>query len=341
VTQPKRFLLDFEVESHGCLIDGCGPIETSLPSEGVEIKISNLSIKPGTDRPLLSFHLIHPGFDLETTSKAGKAFLKRYLNYLSFATNLTFRVHKLNRIVDWTPGLTERECYQYKAFPGSELPYDVLDKPLFESVERLFAVETTPAFQRALKWFAAGVRAEYMDDQFQYFWLVVELIAQLNKLPNKVNDSCPICRGPLFCQTCGSFPTHRPYPKQSILELFQRTVENDPEKLFKIANDVRNAIMHGDDIESIEASQEIKFENVVNQLGGVAWASLLNAFTHDPEDKKKIGSLSVLQTNMHVHQLLTMKVHMLVYSSDPQNPKVSELPNPKIEMRFTGDQEAP
>lgn len=340
MTHPKRYLLDFEVESHGCLLDECGPIETSLPSEGVEIRISNLSINPGTDRPLLSFHLIHPGDDLESTSRAGRAFLKRYLNYLSFATNLTFRIHKLYRIVDWTPGLTERECYQYQAFPGSELPYPVLDKPLFESVERLFAVETTPAFQRALKWFSAGVRAEYMDDQFQYFWLVVELVAQLNKAPEKVNDSCPICRSPLYCQACDSFPTHRPYPKQSIYQLFDKMIEIDAEKIFKTANDVRNAIMHGDDVESIEASQGIKFEDVVNQVGGIAWAALLNAFTHNPDDRKRIGSLSILQTNMHVHQLLTMKVHMLVYSSDPQNPKVSELPNPKIEMRFKDDQSA-
>ena len=217
---PKLFLLDFEVESQGCLVDGLADITTRIESDGVQLRVSNLDVKPGIDHPILSFQLILPGDDIQGAKDAGISWLNTYLNYLSFATNLPFRINKLIRTIDWTPGLKERDCHQYEKFPGSELPHAVLDTTVFQSVEKLFTVDATSALRRALKWFSAGVSSEYTDDQFQFFWLVVELVAQITKEPDKVNDLCAVCNQPLYCQTCATHSKHKPYAKQAIKQLF-------------------------------------------------------------------------------------------------------------------------
>jgi hypothetical protein len=333
----KRYLLDFEVESHACLPAGKDQIRTRVAAQDVEIYVSNLSVLPGTDRPLLSFQVICFEKSLGDAKVAGTQHLKDYLDYLTFATNLTFRVHKLIRVVDWSVGLSERDCNQFQSFPGSELPYNVLEKPIFESVEKLLQIEVTSAQRRALKWFSAGIRAEYLDDQFQFFWLVLELVAQLDKPPQKVNDMCATCKGFLFCKTCNSFPMHRPYPKQAISSLFERTIKENALEFFSQANALRNSIMHGDEISTIEAERGIKLSDVVNHLGALAWTALLNQFHRKTEDRERLGKLNLVETNMYAHQTLTMTLNMLVYTSDPDDPRISELAKPTIELQVEDD----
>ena len=334
----KLFLLEFEVESHGCLVEGLARITTKIEGEGVQLEVSNLDVHPGNDHPLLLFYLTVPGDEIQAAKNSGTAWLKTYINYLSFATNLPFRINRLIRIVDWTPGLKERNCHQYEKFPGSELPHAVLDDSIFISIEKLYTLKTTPAFRRALKWFSAGISSEYTDDQFQFFWLTVELIAQLTKQPEKVNDLCTVCHQPLYCQSCNTHPKHKPYAKQAIKQLFERTMRDGADKFFETSNGIRNAIMHGEEVEAIEASSGHKLEDIVNTLGGLAWTALLNTFLQNPEDRERISRLNLLQTNMYAHQVLTTAVHLLVYSSDPNNPKVSEFAKPKISLVFNGSE---
>lgn len=328
----KRYLLDFEVETEGCLVEGHDDLRTLAFDGELEIHIANLNVKPGTDRPLLSVQVVQMASDLEDAKQSGTARLKEYLHYLSFATNLPFRIHKLLRVIDWTLGITQRDCHQFERFPGSDLPYPVLEKPIFESLEKLCSIPVTPAHKRALKWFSAGIGAEYTDDQFQYFWLVIELVAQFDKATEKVNDACPKCRGNLFCNACNAFPTHRPYPKQAIQQLLEKTMNAGGAEFFALASDVRNAIMHGEDVSAIERDRGIELASLVNTLGGVAWAALLNAFLRKPEDRERLKELAFLQTNMYVGQTLTLKAHLLFYSKDPNDPKLSEMPKPSISL---------
>ncbi|OHC72843.1 MAG: hypothetical protein A3H93_14330 [Rhodocyclales bacterium RIFCSPLOWO2_02_FULL_63_24] len=322
---PKRFLLDFEVESHACLADGHNPVRTAASGGGIELFISNLNVTSGTDRPLLSVHLVQPAENIEAAKEAGTQYLKDYLNYLSFLTNLPCRIHKLLRVVDWTLGINQRDCHQFERFPGSELPYPVLEKPIFDSLEELLSIPTTPAHRRALKWFSAGVSAEYADDQFQYFWLVVELIAQIDKIVDKIHDQCATCHGPLFCQTCNEFPTHRPYPKQAIRHLLEQTMPAGAAEFLELASDIRNAIMRGDDVAAIESAKGVELASVVNTLGGVARTALLNILLHNPEDRRHIDQLALLKTTVYAHQRPIMTAHLLVYSADPNDPKLSEI----------------
>lgn len=335
----KRFLFDFEVEAHGCLREGVGTIRSTHPHGHFEVHISNLAVKAGTDRPLLSVQLIVPGDDIDQLKEPSINLLKEYLHYLTFATNLTYRIHKLIRIIDWTPGLKARQCIQYEDFPGANLPYPFLENELFGSVEVLQQAQISTAFKRALNWFSNGVSSHYPDDQFQFFWLVLELLAQLHKDPKKVNDSCPKCKSPLYCETCQTHPTHRPYPKQAIRQLFEKIVKDNPIEFFDLSNSIRNAIMHGDDIEEIEKARNIELSNVVDSLGSIAWIAILNTFRNSFKEPPNVERLCLLQTNMYSHQVLTVAAHLIVYSSNPDSPTLAELTKPKISLVFP-DEEA-
>ena len=156
---------------------------------------------------------------------------------------------------------------QYQPFPGHELPYPVLTSAIFKSVEVFAEAKISDRMRRVLRWFARGVRSPYPDDQFQYFWFVVELLAQLDKVPEQVNDLCSKCRHPLYCEKCGMHPTHRPYPKQAILGLFGSTISDEPDVFFVKANKVRNCLLHGDDIRRVEIEVQLGIGEMVDKLG--------------------------------------------------------------------------
>ncbi len=336
----KKYLLDFEVEAHACLKEELEKITSFHPDGEYEVHISNLSVNSGTDRPLLSVQIIIPGEDIEEVKEPGTTKLKEYLHYLTFATNMSFRIHKLIRIIDWTPGLKERRCLQFERFPGSELPYPLLEEELFRSIETLQKSNISTAFKRALKWFANGVSSEYLDDQFQYFWYVIELLAQIHKESGKVNDLCPKCRKPLYCEECETHPAHKPYPKQAIRQLIDKIVRDNPQEFFDVTNEIRNSLMHGDSIEEIEKARRIELSNIVDSLGSVAWVAILNTFRGSLNKDSEAERLNLLQTNMYSHQVLVVAAHLVVYSSNPDEPVLSEFARPELSLVYGDENEA-
>ena len=333
----KKYLFDFEVEAHACLEKGLEKIVSTNSIDGYEIHISNLQVDRGVDRPLLSIQIVVPGDDIKKIEKVGISKLKEYLHYLSFVSNVSFRIHKLIRIIDWTPGEKERKYIQFERFPDDELPYPILDKELFKTIETLQNAQINMAFKRALKWFSNGIGAESIDDQFQYFWLVIELLAQLYKKPGKVNDLCPKCRKPLFCEECDEYPTHRPYPKQAIQQLFEQIIKDSPQDFFDITNDIRNALFHGDSIEEIENNKNIELSSIVDKLGLAAWVSIFNIFKKSLNDVPKDEKLQFIKTNMYANKILTAELHLGTNTKDPDNPKLSEFPKPKINLIYSDD----
>jgi len=329
---PKRFLLDFEVEAHGCLTTDSCKICSTHPQNEFEVHISNLAVEPGSNHPLLSMQIIIPGEDIRKAKELGTLKLNEYLHLLTFATNLSYSINKLIRIVDWTIGLKERTCIQYESYPGFELPFPVLEKDIFQSIEILQKIQLSNPLKRALKWFANGVGSHYPDDQFQYFWFVLELLAEIHKKPGKVNDQCPKCKNPLFCESCGIHPSHRPYPKQAIQQLIEQTVSDDPAGFFNSANSIRNAIMHGDATEDIEKSLGIELSDIVDSLGQAAWMALLNTFKEDLSGLLNDEPLHFKLTDKYAHQTLTASLNLKVYSSNPNEPNLDELGRTKVSL---------
>ena len=102
-------------------------------------------------------------------------------------------------------------------------------------------------------------------------------------------------------------------------------MKEDGPGFFELFSDIRNAIMHGDDVSAIERSRAIELASVVNTLGSVAWTALFNAFLRKPEDRERVKKVTFLQTNLYVRKILSLTAHLQVYSRDQNNPKLEEM----------------
>jgi len=327
------FLLDYEVEAHGCLPDKLNQVVSNHPCGHYQVFIANLSTEPGVDRPLLAVQIIINAPDIATAKDVGKQALSRHIDMLTFATNLKFEIRKLVRIIDWTPGLRERRCMQYQPFPGHELPIPVLSSEVCKSVEVLEEAEISDRMRRVLRWFARGVRSPYPDDQFQYFWFVVELLAQMEKSTDKVNDLCSKCRSPLHCETCDEYPTHRPYPKQAILGLFRQVITDEPDAFFEKTNRMRNCLLHGDDIKAIEVELDTDISSMVDKLGNVAWVAIYRSLVKSFKGKPSQERLALIQTNTYTHRTMTIAADLMVYG-DADHSKLAQFAKPEISMVY-------
>jgi len=194
----------------------------------------------------------------------------------------------------------------------------------------LQAQPISPQLRRALKWFGNGVASEYREDQFAYFWFVIELVAGLIKSTSPVPDKCPKCRGQLYCEACGVSPLHRPYPKQAIEQLFMKYVSNDPDVLHKRATSARNMLMHGDEVRAIEAALAIDFSALVDHVGALAWIALLNQFG----PSLHVNAPTFLETSHYVRMNLSGRAHMKIgFPPNFDNPDPAHFP--KVELSMT------
>ena len=323
-----RYLLDLEVESHATLADGLPELQSC--DGGVAVFVKSREAKPGAESAILEVQLVFDAATIAEAKERGLEVAKEFLRAWTFVTSMSFRISMLKRVVDWSPGLRERECVQFSYHPGFDRPYAVLDGEALGSAIRLLNSDLSATLRRAIRWHANGVTSEYTDDQFYYFWLALELVAIETKAPEPVHDACPKCSGPLYCNACGIAPTHKPYPKQAIRAVFQKYVSDYPDKFFEDADAVRNAMMHGGDLTAVEQSRGFKLERIVNALGHLSWAALLSTLISRLAAAGQTGELPVLQTNLFVHYQLNVGLNMTVTTRDPDNPSLSDLP--KIEM---------
>lgn len=324
-----RWLANYEVEAHLALANGVPKLRYSHPSGAFDIHIKNLQTALGANPPLLQVHILIDANDIQDVKDISERHLRHFLHVLSFATNSVFKIHALKHVVDWTPGGEQRACINYEGFAGKDIPIPALEQSVLDAVRDIQAHDPPPRLKRALKWFANGVHAKARDDQFAYFWFVIELVAQLVKEPAQVPDKCPHCHGPLHCQSCLTTPLHRPYAKQAIAQLFRKYVSNDPDVLFERANAVRNKLMHGDEIESIEATLQMDFSALVNIIGRVAWLSIFNQYIPYLMGKQ----VSLLETNRYTHEHIVAGVHLLVFlNANQDDPSLAQMPKLQITM---------
>ena len=292
-------------------------------------------VEPGSDPPLLSAQIVFQAPSLKEAKDVAEENLKEFLDYLTFATGSKFRPCRIFQVFNWEPGEGMRESIQYAGFSDPDVPLPALDAEILQTVANLQEHVIDTRIRRALKWFANGVATFYLDDQFTFFWLVIELVAQIVKEPTRVPDKCPQCQTPLFCPTCNQTPLHRPYPKQSIQQLFAKYVENG-EKIYELASEARNRLFHGDEITDIEASLEVDFAELVDKLGAIAWTAIFNQFTRGLVGKRPM----FLQPNRYAHMKVTMGAH-ITFGFEPNfdDPHPDHFPKISVTMISRGEGE--
>ena len=173
-----------------------------------------------------------------------------------------------------------------------------------------------------------------------YFWFSIEILAQIDKSVEPVQDKCSICSNPLYCENCDQYPTHRPYSKQSIEALFSEFVRDNSERFFRKASEVRNRIMHGDSLEDIEKGLGAKIEDLTNGLGKIAWYALRKKITDRIDGSISKDKITFLIAEKYTHATTTVIPRISFSGADPDNPRLSEMPELEIKADFKSEEES-
>ena len=319
-----KWIAQIEVEAEAVLPDGASPFEYADPRGDYRLKLVNRAVRPLAETPLLEMQLEFDASDLKTAADKAKELSRRFLHWLSFVTCCGFRVRRLERVVDWTPGLTMREQMIYHT-DRTDLPQSVVIQDLAPTIALFNAEDVAEEVQRALRWFAKGVSAEWIDEQFHCFFFTIEILAEFKKSPTPVPDQCPKCHGELFCRHCNEVPTHRPYARQAIKALLATCITGvgGAEAAFADLNRARSRVMHGKHHDEIEGELSVPFDKLVDRAGHIAWTCLVNSMRLPPGKHQ----LCLLQANTFVKRALTMGAHVHMGSprGDPQNPRLEDL----------------
>ena len=328
----KRFLVEFELESHSCLLDGLGEQKLTSAGDGVDYLLSNLSTEIGNEHPILCLRILLDAPDFGTAEEVGNDKATRFVRCLSFCASTPCQMHRMTRIVDWTTGLQEREAQIVTSHRGHDLPYKVIDTELLRTVEGIISLNIREEVFQALKWHYYGVLSEYTDEQFQYFWLSLETLVQVNGDATKVSDLCAQCRSPLYCKKCRTHPTHRPYPKQKIERLFNKINPSIGQKVFEDASQIRNIISHGSDVSAFVQTTEIDFNGLVDAMGQMSFYGILNALQQFLGLEQEKMNYLFHQVNTFIKTTLMVKANISFRSKDPITPNITDVPDIKTEV---------
>jgi hypothetical protein len=325
-----KFLANWEVEADIILPPETPFIRYNHPAGSYTAFLRNIP-EQRTDLTFLSMQFIFDAPSLLESKDVGERSAKEFLDHLALTSNLKVRLRRLFQIFNWEPSLGIRECLIYSpGYANDDAPYEALEQSLLETVSLLQTQDLNHRVRRAMKWFSNGIAAKAPDDQFAFFWFVIELVAQVVKEPSPVPDKCPTCGGPLHCSACDVTPLHRPYPKQAIEQLFNKYVNDEPASFYQRASRARNLLMHGEDVATIEATLQIDFPKLVDAMGHLAWIAILNQFV-----PALIGRTPhLLHTSRYVHMNMSGVAHMqLGFIPNFENPDPAHFP--KVEFTMT------
>lgn len=271
-----KCLADFEVISELSVSEDEGVISFEEANGKYSIRIRNKKIDDLRHQEILRLEIIFDSDTLEESEKLSLKYLTEALNLLALTTNSKFTMHRLVQIFDWTPDLTTRKGLIFAEDTRPHEPLPMLTNKLAETASCFLQGNRNKKIDDALRWFRLGIGAENIEEQFQNFWLALELVATSHKEPKKVYNSCPKCGGKLCCEVCGTVPKHKPYPKQAIQAIISQIAPDLPD-FFESANKARNTIMHGGRLEELEGKINYTRIELVNHLGKITWDALLKS----------------------------------------------------------------
>jgi len=299
-------IANYEIESEVSVVSDDIRLKLQDPKGNFQARITNLPRADYSTPFLLSLQIIFEAPSLQESSDIAEDKLSECLNMLAFVTGASFRRHRIKHIVDGTPASGMRECLVWADSVGHEDPDPFLDNSIIASIERLLQFDPPPAARRALRWYRIGIHARLPEDQFQYFWFALEILAEYQKTPDKVTDRCPECKSPLYCETCKTHPTHRPYAKQAIRALIQAVEEGCDEKTIEVLDKTRNGLMHGATLKEIGDKLPPSDEDIVDVLGRILFKALVHQFPSELfKERIHFGSPST-----YVHRTMTGIAHV-------------------------------
>ena len=296
---------NYEIKSGVSIVADDKRLEIKHPRGAYRALLKNVPRADFSTPFLLALHLYFDAPSMKEAQDIADERLVDCLNMLAFTTGSAFARHRIRQIVDCTPDTGMRDVLFWGDAIVYEDPHPFLREDSATAIERLSEFEVPPAIRRAMRWYRLGIRDTVPDDQFQYFWFAIEIIAEFQKSTDKVNDKCPTCKSPLYCEVCKTHPTHKPYAKQAIATLL-KTVDNDyDDQVFERLDRTRNGLMHGKTLKEIWHGDE-EPEKIVDVLGALVLRALIFQFPHEWFD----GSINMGLPSTYLHQRMTAVAHM-------------------------------
>jgi hypothetical protein len=301
-----QLVANYEVKTECSLITDDLILRIRHPKGGYRARIKNIPRSVYTTPFLLFLHLYFEAPSLTESREIADGHLADCMNMLSFTTGSRFQRHRIRQIVEATAGTTMRSVLMWSEAIEYEDPQPFLDENIVRSIERLSEFDIPPAIRRAMRWYRLGINAQVPDDQFTYFWFALEIVAEFQKSTEKVSDRCPKCRSPLYCETCQTHPTHRPYAKQAIRELLKAVDKDCDDSTIDRLDKTRNSLMHGSTLKEIEDGLPQPHEQIVDILGRLLWKAMVHQFPREMFD----GTLSIGVPSTYVHRTMHAVAHL-------------------------------
>jgi hypothetical protein len=322
--------MNCEVESDLCLVATQSTLRYQHPKGTYVVFLRNLELKPAGESPLLSAQMTFNAPSLQESRKVGESYLREFLDFLTLITNNRFRIHRILQMFEWEPETDERSAIYYNDVANPSIPFAALNDDILKTLSDIQREDLSPLVRRAIKWFGNGVASRYSDDQFTFFWLAIEVLSEATKDTSLRPDICPRCKTPMYCPSCEETPLHRPYPKQAIQQLFRRHGGTGWEEIYRKADKVRNQLMHGEEVAAIEANLSIDLKIIVDQVGRLAWTSLISQFNRVFAN----GDRQALFCDTYANGGLSSGAHLQVsFKPNFDNPDPAHFP--KIELNIS------
>ena len=324
----RTWLAEFAVETLLAIPEGCPRLEFLHPSK--ELKAFLEPPYEETSDYNMILRVVYRAKDVDVAVASAAEIVSELINLISFATQLPFRIKRKRFLIDWSTGQESREARLYFYEPKRQVVGDI-ERSFLSTIEALIDGGFSRSTNRAVHWYAAGVRANLMEDQFQYFWFAIELIAA-SEQAKRVSDKCAICQTELFCSNCNGPSQHKPYQSQKIRALL--TDLGLPTDVFAGLEGARHKLMHGATREELEAyARDVDakggFSVIVDAAGEAAWRAIQSTFGLEDGARMK---LHFGQTDTYVPVSRSIALDMiLTLPGDADQPNLDQLRMPKVE----------
>ena len=300
-----QLVANYEVKTESSIVTDDLILRINHPKGAYRARLKNIPRTVYTTPFLLSLHLYFDAPSLKDAKGVADAHLVDCMNMLAFTTGSRFLRHRIRQIVEVEPAGAMRNIMMWSDSIEYEDPQPFLDESIMRSIERLSEFDVPPAIRRAMRWYRLGINSQVPDDQFTYFWFAIEIVAEFQKSTEKVPNRQK-CRSPLYCETCQTHPTHRPYPKQAIRALLKAVDPSCDDATVDLLDQTRNSLMHGATLKEIEGSLRQPHEQIVDVLGHLLWKALVHQFPREMFD----GKLSMGVPTTYVHRTMHAVAHI-------------------------------
>ena len=319
------WLMKFEVEADLGIEPSLGELVFKHPQGLFEVHLENHQMEPGCKSPSLHAYFLFQADGLDDAAVTGETHCRQFLDVLVFTTGARFRVGRRLCVFDWSADAEHRQGYVYNQFPDPNLPQLVLGQPISSSIELLLSADASADLRQAVHWFSVGVSATSPEEQFELFWFAIETIARFSRDKTKVPDRCAVCKEPLYCPSCEEVSTHRPYPSQSIQQLFAQHISTDADQVYEMASSMRHALLHGDRVSRVEAKFNRTLSQLVDTVGKVARVALLHNLVPTMHRKGRF-QMELVEPNTFLHHQLDVAASLAFQSPSGRPPVFTDIP---------------